>query len=165
MEHHLRQILRLVIASAFGLAAASCAIPADTSATIGEDATVHEARRGLVGLTEAQIRMCAGFPTATVNAGDAGKIWTYQQRNISRGSLNISVPTVGIGSVPGVGGGVNVAPGGSCSTQVRMVDGRVAEVAFSGDNNTPTSLNSLCASMIDECVVYARQLRGKGKRR
>ncbi|MBB2972952.1 hypothetical protein [Mesorhizobium sp. RMAD-H1] len=165
MEHHLKRVLKLAIASAGVLMAASCAIPSDTSSTIKEDETVHEARRALVGLTETQMRMCAGFPTAVADAGMAGKIWTYQDPNISRGSLNVSVPTIGIGSVPGVGGGVNVTPGGSCSTQIRMVDGRVAEIGFSGDNNTPTSLNALCASMIDECVVYARQMRRNERRR
>ncbi|WP_245428810.1 hypothetical protein [Phyllobacterium phragmitis] len=125
------------------------------------------ARKELVGLTEAQMRMCAGFPTAIADAGDAGKIWTYRDMNISRDSLNISVPTIGFGSVPGIGGGVNVATRGSCSTQVRIVGGRVAEIAFSGDNNTPTSLDALCSSMVDGCVVYARKLRrnGRGKSR
>jgi len=164
MKHHLKRVLKLVIASASALLIASCAIPTDTSTTFGEDTTVHEARNRLVGLTEAQIRMCAGFPTAIADAGKAGKIWTYQDSNISRGSLNLSVPTIGIGSVPGVGGGVNVAQRGSCSTQVRIVDGRVAEIGFAGDNNIPTSLNALCASMVDECVVYARQL-SRGERR
>ncbi|RUY87345.1 hypothetical protein EN974_32745, partial [Mesorhizobium sp. M7A.F.Ca.CA.001.12.2.1] len=86
-----------------------------------------------------------------------GQIWTYK-RIVQRGNLSIVVPTLAVGAIPAVGGSVNVAPGGYCDTQIRMVDGRVAEVAYAGDNNLPNRRDALCVSTVDACVTYARQL-------
>ncbi|RVB62560.1 hypothetical protein EN906_26480, partial [Mesorhizobium sp. M7A.F.Ca.CA.004.06.1.1] len=107
----------------------SCVVPDDTSRIAKVDPTAAAARKEMVGLSEADVRMCAGFPTATANAGRSGQIWTYK-RIVQRGNLSIVVPTLAVGAIPAVGGSVNVAPGGYCDTQIRMVDGRVAEVAY-----------------------------------
>lgn len=104
--------------------------------------------------------MCAGFPTASADLAEDGRIWTYE-REVRRGTLNVVVPTNSLGILPALGGSVNVAPGGYCHTQVRLMDGRVTEVAFAGDNNEPNSLNGLCVAMVDGCVAYARQRGGK----
>ncbi|TPJ60109.1 hypothetical protein [Mesorhizobium sp. B2-7-1] len=136
----------------------SCVIPDDTSRLAKEDVTAAAARKELVGLSEADIRMCAGFPSATADVGSSGQIWTYQ-RTVQRGNLSIAVPTMAVGAIPAVGGSVNVAPGGYCNTQIRMLDGHVAEVAYAGDNNLPNSRDALCVSTVDACVAYARQHR------
>ncbi|RUU11401.1 hypothetical protein EOD23_10650 [Mesorhizobium sp. USDA-HM6] len=138
----------------------SCVIPDDTSRVAREDVTTAAARKEMVGLSEADIRMCAGFPTATADVGSSGQIWTYQ-RTVQRGNLNIAVPTLGLGAIPAVGGSVNVAPGGYCNTQIRMVGGHVAEVTYAGDNNLPNSIDALCVSTVDACVAYARQRNHK----
>jgi len=138
----------------------SCVIPDDTSRVAKQDATTAAARKEMVGLSESDIRMCAGFPTATADVGSSGRIWTYQ-RTVQRGNLNIVVPTLAMGAVPAVGGSVNVAPGGYCNTQIRMVNGHVAEVAYAGDNNLPNSRDALCVSTVDACVAYARQRNHK----
>ncbi|WP_292615314.1 hypothetical protein [Mesorhizobium sp.] len=109
----------------------------------------------MVGLSEADVRMCAGFPTATADAGGS-QIWTYQ-RTVQRGNLNVVIPTLAVGAIPTVGGSLNVDPGGYCNTQIRMVDGRVAEVAYAGDNNTRNHRDALCVTTVDACVTYARQ--------
>lgn len=133
----------------------SCVAPDDTSNLPKEDATTAAARKEMVGLSEADVRMCAGFPTATADAGGS-QIWTYQ-RTVQRGNLNVVIPTLAVGAIPTVGGSLNVDPGGYCNTQIRMVDGRVAEVAYAGDNNTPNHRDALCVSTVDGCVAYARQ--------
>ncbi|WP_376703333.1 hypothetical protein RQ479_29315 [Mesorhizobium sp. ISC25] len=148
--------LALLLLSASAAILSSCVMPDDTSSTAKEDATAAAARKEMVGLSEADVRMCAGFPTATADVGKSGQIWTYQ-RVVQRGNLNIVVPTVAIGPVPALGGSVNVAPGGYCNTQIRMVDGHVAEVAYAGDNNLPNNRDALCVSTVDACVAYARQ--------
>ncbi|RUU12854.1 hypothetical protein EOD10_16610 [Mesorhizobium sp. M7A.T.Ca.TU.009.01.3.2] len=134
----------------------SCVVPDDTSRIAKVDPTTAAARKEMVGLSEADVRMCAGFPTATADAGRSGQIWTYK-RIVQRGNLSIVVPTLAVGAIPAVGGSVNVAPGGYCDTQIRMVDGRVAEVAYAGDNNLPNRRDALCVSTVDACVTYARQ--------
>jgi hypothetical protein len=112
----------------------------------------------MVGLSEADLQMCSGFPTAAADVGKAGQIWTYEHA-AQRGNLNVAVPTVCVAAIPVAGGSVNVASGGYCNTQVRIESGHVAEVAYAGDNNTTGHLDRLCVSTVDGCVEYARQHR------
>ena len=138
----------------------SCVIPDDPSSIAKAEAETAAARKEMVGLSEADVRMCAGFPSATADMGSSGQIWTYQ-RTVQRGNLSIAVPTMAVGAIPAVGGSVNVAPGGYCNTQIRMVGGRVAEVAYAGDNNLPNNIDALCVSTVDACVAYVRQRNHK----
>lgn len=135
-------------------------MPDDTSSVAREDATAAAARKEMIGLSEADVRMCAGFPTATAAADKSGQIWTYQ-RVVQRNNLNVVIPTLALGAIPAVGGSVNLAAGGYCNTQIRMVDGHVAEVAYAGDNNLPNNRDALCVSTVDACVAYARQRHQK----
>lgn len=157
ISSRIRKLILLVL-SAGSFIVSSCVAPDDTSNITKEDDTTAAARKEMVGLSEADVRMCAGFPTATADAGGSGQIWTYQ-RTVRRGNLNVVIPTLAVGAVPAVGGSLNVDPGGYCNTQIRMVDGRVAEVAYAGDNNTPNHRDALCVSTVDACVAYARQHR------
>jgi len=134
---------------------ASCTVPADTSRVLHEDETVKTARKVMVGMNEADVRMCAGFPTLGVKVSDTEKIWTYQ-RNYARGNVNVGVTSLALGPMPGVTGATGVGAEGFCNTQVRFVNGRVAQVEFAGDNNTVRRINGLCVSTIDACVVYAK---------
>jgi hypothetical protein len=135
--------------------AGACTIPADTSTVVREDKTVAAARSVMVGLSEADVRMCAGFPTMGTMIGDTEKIWTYQ-RIYPRGTLSVGASTVALGPTPGLTGTTGMGTSGFCYTQIRFVDGHVTEIEFAGDNNTPTAVNGLCVSTIDRCVVYAR---------
>ncbi|WP_246672577.1 MULTISPECIES: hypothetical protein [unclassified Mesorhizobium] len=98
----------------------SCVVPDDTSKLAKEDPTTAAAQKEMVGLSEADLRMCAGFPTATADEGASGQIWSYE-RAVQRGNVNVVLPTFAVGPIPSVGGSVNVAPGGYCNTQVRIV--------------------------------------------
>ena len=141
------------------LSAVGCTVPDDTSRIVPPDQTTAAARKEMVGLTEADLRMCAGFPTATADVGKAGQIWTYEHA-AQRGNLNVAVPTVSVAAIPVAGGSVNVASGGYCNTQIRIESGHVVEVAYAGDNTTTTGhLDRLCVSTVDGCVDYARHHR------
>jgi hypothetical protein len=114
------------------------------------------ARTALLGLSDIDIRMCAGFPSRTADI-EQGQIWTYE-RNINRGGVSIALPTVDVGVFPALGGGsLSVAPGGYCNTQIRFSKGRVVDIAYAGDNDLPRRRNALCTSIIDECVDYVRR--------
>ncbi|RUW48958.1 hypothetical protein [Mesorhizobium sp. M8A.F.Ca.ET.021.01.1.1] len=155
-------IRKLALSGLIVVVQSSCVVPDDTSRIAKVDPTAAAARKEMVGLSEADVRMCAGFPTATADAGGSAQIWTYK-RVVQRGNLSIVVPTLSVGPVPALGGSLNVAPGGYCDTQVRMVGGRVAEVAYAGDNNLPNRRDALCVSTVDACVAYARQHRPAAK--
>jgi hypothetical protein len=134
----------------------ACMVPDDINSVAGEQPTVAAARTEMVGLTEAELRMCAGFPDATSDNGRNGQIWSFR-RSAQRGNTNLVVPATTVGMLPAVGGAINIAPSGYCHTQVRLVERKVAEVEFSGDNNRPSGRNALCATMVDSCVAYARR--------
>lgn len=120
-----------------------------------EASTAAVARTALLGLSDVDIRMCAGFPSHTADI-QSGQIWTYE-RTINRGGLSITVPSVEVGTFPALGGGsLSVAPGGYCNTQLRFDKGRVVDIAYAGDNDLPGGRNALCTTIIDECVEYAR---------
>ncbi|MBZ9709798.1 hypothetical protein LB543_24085 [Mesorhizobium sp. ESP7-2] len=155
-------IRKLALAGLIVVVQSSCVVPDDTSRIAKVDPTAAAARKEMVGLSEADVRMCAGFPTATADVGRSGQIWTYK-RVVQRGNLSVVVPALAVGAIPTVGGSVNVAPGGYCDTQVRMVGGHVAEVAYAGDNNLPNRRDALCVSTVDACVTYARQHRPAAK--
>ncbi len=142
----------------FPMLLSSCVIPDDTSSIVSENSVTAAARTEMVGLSEADLRMCAGFPSEAVEMGEDGKILSYQ-RVVQRGNVNVVLPTSSFGILPSVGGSMNLAPNGYCHTQVRLVNGRVAEVAFAGNNNQPGSLNALCVSIVDGCLDYARKKR------
>lgn len=153
----MRTSVRYLALAGLSLAGA-CTIPADTSTVVREDKTVAAARSVMVGLSEADIRMCAGFPTMGTMIGETEKIWTYQ-RVYPRGTLSVGASTLAVGPTPGLTGTTGVGTSGFCYTQIRFVDGRVKEIEFAGDNNTPTAVNGLCVSTVDRCVVYGKQRR------
>jgi hypothetical protein len=137
----------------------ACMVPDDIKSIAGEDSTAASARTEMVGLSETELRMCAGFPDATSDRGSEGQIWSFR-RSTQGGNTNLVLPATTFGMLPAVGGAVNIAPSGNCNTQVRLVEGKVAEVEFSGDNNRPGGRNALCATMVDSCVAYARRKSG-----
>jgi hypothetical protein len=148
------------VAAGLSIMLAACTIPPDTSPLVHENPTVAESRKILRGLGEADIRMCAGFPSATVRTNDSTEIWTYV-RQISRGNVNVSTAGVPFSPVPGLAGSVGLGSTGDCRAQFRMEGGKVRDVEFAGDNNTMRSRNALCSTIIDGCVMYARRLQGK----
>jgi hypothetical protein len=76
----------------------SCTVPDDTSRIVPPEPTAAAARKEMVGLTQADLRMCVGFPTATADVGKAGQIWTYEHAT-QRGNLNVAVPTVSVAAI------------------------------------------------------------------
>ena len=91
--------VRYLALAALSLAGA-CTIPADTSTVVKEDKTVAAARSVMVGLSEADVRMCAGFPTMGTMIGETEKIWTYQ-RIYPRGTISVGASTLALGPTPG----------------------------------------------------------------
>lgn len=151
----MRTGVRYLALAALSLAGA-CTIPADTSTVVKEDKTVAASRSVMIGLSEADVRMCAGFPTMGTMIGATEKIWTYQ-RIYPRGTISVGASTLALGPTPGLTGSTGMGTPGFCYTQIRFIDGHVSEIEFAGDNNTATSINGLCVSTVDRCVVYARQ--------
>jgi hypothetical protein len=60
-----------------------------------------------------------------------------------------------LSTVPGLSQSVNIgAPSGTCSMQVRFVDGKVVEVAYVGDTDIAGIPHAYCAPLIRNCIAY-----------
>src|SRR5690606_8463277 len=79
-----------------------------------------------------------------------------RRRTYTRGTLSVGASSLAMGPAPALTGTTGVGTSGFCYTQVRFNDGKVTQVEFAGDNNTTTSINGLCVSTVDRCVVYAK---------
>lgn len=155
---HFRAFVRLSILSVL---LGACTIPPDTSRVVRENSTVAAARSELVGLNDDDIRMCAGFPSASSPTADGGTIWAYR-RDMPRGNWNVVNPSFTLfGAIPAVNTSTSGSSGGNCSTQFRFADNKLRQVEFAGDNNTTTDINGLCVSMIDNCLIYARKKKAQ----
>ncbi|MCX5497028.1 hypothetical protein OSH11_20150 [Kaistia dalseonensis] len=107
-----------------------------------------------MGLSQADIRMCAGFPQRTSRESDGSEIWSYETA-VSSGGVTVNAPVLfGAASTS-----VSMKPGGgNCRAQIRFVDGRAVRLTYAGDNDTSYGRNTVCAPIVAACVDYAREI-------
>lgn len=115
-----------------------------------EAVTASMAQTRMVGLTQSDVRMCAGLPTGTTS-DPRGDIWMYEHGGTTPGGL--SAPGVPVPMPWGVGV-IGISTDGYCRAQVRFVNGRVAEVAYAGATDIGAARNAFCAPIIRSCLSY-----------
>jgi hypothetical protein len=111
------------------------------------------ARRGrdsLIGLSQSNIRMCAGLPTGTAKDG-AGEIWMYEHAASAPGGITPPAFTL----PPGLNIG-GQAPTGYCRVQLRFVNGKVAQVQYAGATDIGDAEDAVCGEIVRTCVRYAQ---------
>jgi hypothetical protein len=123
------------LAYVLALPLAACAV---------EDAEVARvAQSRLVGLSEVDLLSCLGLPAKSQRLGNV-EIKTYERAPASSGGLSLTLPVIG--------GGVNVTGGGYCSATFKLVDGAVAAVHYTGDNDVLLGDNAFCAPIVQDCL-------------
>ena len=129
---------------------ASSALLASCGAREAEIA--QQARGGLVGLSQSDIRMCAGLAAKT-EKDKTGDVWMYEHGASMPGGF--PAPTV---LVP-MGGGVTFnQPTSYCRVQFRFVKDRVAAIEYSGETDLFGNRDAVCSQMIRTCLErYARR--------
>ncbi len=111
----------------------------------------EQGRASVIGFTQKDMRMCAGFPTQTLTQGDT-EYWSYKSQTAQAGGIAVSTPLT---VVPGLSQTSNLtAPSGNCSMQVRFEQGHVAEIAYSGDTDLAGIQHAYCAPVIKNCIGY-----------
>ncbi|WP_185984285.1 hypothetical protein [Aureimonas mangrovi] len=116
---------------------------------------VNSAKTVLMGLTQEDVRMCAGFPTRQHEDSEAGvSIWNYELRN-QAGGVNLSAPLWVANT------NLSISGGGSCQAQFRFVDGVLDRLAYAGDNDGPGGRDTLCAPIVDGCLSYVVEETGR----
>jgi hypothetical protein len=105
----------------------------------------EQGRRTMVGMDAGTVQSCAGIPTRTKRVDDRTEIYSYELKNENTGGVQVSVPIIG--------GGFKVGSSGSyCHAVLRVVDGKVAELEYTGDNDDIVGREGVCAPLVRGCV-------------
>jgi hypothetical protein len=104
-----------------------------------------EGRRAVVGMDADTFQACAGIPSRTKRLDERTELLSYELKNENTGGVEVSVPIVG--------GGFKIGSSGSyCHAIVRVVDGKVAELNYTGDNDDVVGKEGVCAPIVRGCL-------------
>jgi len=113
-------------------------------ATAGHN-VAEKGREVVLGMNVETFQACAGIPTRTKQLDPRTEILSYEIKNENRGGVEVSVPIVG--------GGFKVGTSGAyCNAIVRVVDGKVAELNYTGDNDDVVGKEGVCAPIVRGCL-------------
>jgi len=113
-------------------------------ATAGHEVAM-EGRRAIVGMDADALQACAGIPTRTKRLDSRTEIFSYELKNENVGGMAFSIPLFG--------GGFKIAGSGSyCQAIIRVIDGKVAEVNYTGDNDDFVGKEGVCAPIVRGCL-------------
>src|SRR4051794_14701118 len=85
-----------------------------------------KARQFIIGMDSRTLQSCAGIPTRTSALDSRTELYSYENHYERTGGMQITLPIIG--------GGIQAGGSGSyCHAIVRVVDGRVAGVNYTGD--------------------------------
>jgi len=116
-----------------------------------EAETAARGHQELVGLSQADLLMCAGHPNNQDHT-PRGDIWMYEHGLATTGvTVTPTIPLAGVSIAP---------PNGYCRVQLRLVRQRVAEVSYAGATDLLWAEDAVCAPIIRNCLDY-RQARGR----
>lgn len=105
---------------------------------------VELARQSLLGLSRADLYVCAGFPTKRERIDVVREMLSYELRGNQGSGLNVTLPIVGDLSFTG--------GSGYCHATFELIDARVTRVGFAGDKDVPAGPGAVCAPLIRECL-------------
>lgn len=113
----------------------------------------HKAQSSMIGMDEKDVQACAGIPDKIKKIDDNTTIYEYQRgRNIETSANSTLIPVQSLQNiVNGIGGG----DGKSCVADFRVVDGKVQDVYYSGDNDMLIGTDGVCATVVRGCVRRA----------
>ena len=129
-------LLALVLAAGLATPLAGCSVE--------EANRVQESRSSLVGMSRADLYLCAGFPSKREQVDATREMLTYEVGGGQGSGLNLTLPVVGALNLTGAAG--------YCRATFELVDAHVTRVGFSGDKDLPAAPDALCAPAIKACV-------------
>ena len=91
----------------------------------------HKAQGTMVGMSDFALESCIGAPDQKAQVGNA-EILTYDATTTNNG-VNLTMPIIG--------GGVSLTGSGYCHANFTLIDGRVTQVHYTGDNSQLLGLN------------------------
>ena len=101
-------------------------------------------RRFIVGMDIDTLQACAGIPTRTKRLDARTELYSYELKYDNSGGTQLTLPIIG--------GGFKLGGSGYCHAIVRVVDGRVATVNYTGDNDELVGREGVCAPIFRGCL-------------
>ena len=102
-----------------------------------------------------QVKSCAGIRTRTEQLDSRTALYSYESKYERTGGAEVTLPIIG--------GGIAAGGSGSyCHALVRIVDGKVAGVTYTGDNDDMIGKEGICVPIFRGCLraeERARQAR------
>lgn len=105
----------------------------------------HAAQYAMVDMSKADLEACAGMPTHVGVLGHHVLIYEYHAKTASSRTFGANLPLIG-GLALGDGGGAY------CDAMFRIVDGRVTEVHYAGQDSGTFNADSVCARIVAGCM-------------
>jgi hypothetical protein len=102
-------------------------------------------RAAVLGMDTGTLKSCAGIPTRTEQLDPRTTLYSYENKYERTGGAEVTLPIIG--------GGFSLGGSGSyCHAIVRIVDGRVAAVTYTGDNDDMIGKEGICAPIFRGCL-------------
>jgi hypothetical protein len=114
--------------------------------------TAETAQRSLVGMTVADLDMCAGLPTKSERINPATEVRSYERNEATNSGVSLTFPVIG--------GGMNVGNGGYCHATFKLVDGTVTGLSYAGDTSVAGLNDAICAPIVQTCVRQQAEHNG-----
>lgn len=115
-----------------------------TSCGYGASRMVHQAQYTMIGMTGNDLQACAGPPDKTTKIGPA-QIFTYDYKPGTNNGFNLELPLQ-------LGGFSLGGSGTFCRADFRLVDNRVTELHYTGDDDKAIGNDGVCAPLIRGCI-------------
>lgn len=111
----------------------------------GASKMAHQAQISMIGMSEADLQACAGPADKTIALNDKAHILNYVYKPSATGGFTLDLPL----SL----GGVSLGGSGTyCSMNVRIVDHKVTELHYTGDDDKSIGNDGVCTAMVRGCM-------------
>jgi hypothetical protein len=112
----------------------------------------EKGRESILGMDADTLKSCAGIPTRTEHLNSRTALYSYENKYERTGGATVTLPIIG--------GGFSLGGSGSyCHAIVRIVDGRVAAVNYTGDNDDMIGKEGICAPIFRGCLRAQEKAR------
>ena len=110
----------------------------------GASRTAHQAQFSMIGMSVNDLQACAGPADKTVPLNPQAEVMAYSVKPGVQGGLGLPIPLLGTITIGG--------SGGTCFADVRVVDNRVSEVHYTGDDDKVIGTDGICDTLFRGCL-------------
>ena len=111
----------------------------------GASRDAHKAQIGMIGMSANDVQACAGPPDKTVQLNPTTQLFSYVYKPSATGGLTVDLP-LNLGGISLGGSGTY------CSANLRLVDNRVTDLHFTGDNDKAVGEDGVCEPLVRGCL-------------